>query len=123
MNIEVWAPEATNVWLCLFDDNDCETRHELTRRDGEYWIGDIAGVHAGDRYGLRATGNNPNFNPEKLLIDPWAQELEAPLHWDPMMAGVLLVTAHLLYRSAWYRLHPIPLLTPPVIARIIPGRI
>lgn len=87
MKIEVWAPEATNVWFCLFDENDCETRHELTRRDGEYWIGDIAGVHAGDRYGLRATGNNQNFNPEKILIDPWAQELEAPLYWDPMMAG------------------------------------
>ncbi|WP_237205035.1 glycogen debranching protein GlgX [Rothia nasimurium] len=87
MRIEVWAPGANRVWLCLFDNQNHETRHELTSKDGEHWVGDIAGVHPGDRYGFRATGDSPAFAEEKLLIYPSARLLEAPLRWDPLMSA------------------------------------
>lgn len=87
MKLDVWAPQASQVWFCTFDQAGQETRHELTERDGEYWVGDIAGLQAGDRYGLRAAGESPFFNPEKLLVDPLAHLLEAPLTWHPLMSG------------------------------------
>lgn len=85
MKVEIWAPQANQVWFCVFDKDGRETQHELIHRDGDYWLGDIAGLQVGDRYGLRASGNDPLFNPEKLLIDPQAQCLEAPLRWHPLM--------------------------------------
>lgn len=86
MKVEIWAPGASKIWFCVFDEQGLETRHELTHRDGEYWVGDIAGLQPADRYGLRATGCDPIFNPDKLLLDPWAQHLDAPLRWHPLMA-------------------------------------
>lgn len=85
MKVEIWAPRAEQIWFCVFDDNGCETRHELTHRDGDYWLGDIAGLQPGDRYGLRAAGSDPMFKTDKLLLDPRAQHLEAPLRWHPLM--------------------------------------
>ncbi|MDO4897997.1 MAG: glycogen debranching protein GlgX [Rothia sp. (in: high G+C Gram-positive bacteria)] len=87
MKLKVWAPQASQVWFCIFDEAGHETRHELIERDGEYWVGDIADVQGGDRYGLRAAGDGGVFNQDKLLIDPQAQHLEAPLTWHPLMSG------------------------------------
>ncbi|ORC18890.1 MULTISPECIES: glycogen debranching protein GlgX [Rothia] len=87
MRIEVWAPGATRVWFCLFDEENYESRHELTTKDGEHWIGDIAEAHEGSRYGFRAVGDSPHFQLEKLLIDPAARQLDAPLRWDSLMAA------------------------------------
>lgn len=87
MRVEVWAPRASQVWVCVFDSQNHETRHPLVERDGEYWIGNIAGLQAGDRYGLRAAGADKTFRSEKLLIDPNAQCIEAPLRWHPLMSN------------------------------------
>ncbi|QRZ60925.1 glycogen debranching protein GlgX [Rothia sp. ZJ932] len=87
MRVEVWAPQAEQVWFCLFDESGEETRHELDRCEGEYWVGNIAEAIPGRRYGLRASGEGSVFNPQKLLIDPWAQLIESTLTWNPLMAG------------------------------------
>lgn len=86
MRFEVWAPSARSVWLCIFDEQNNESRFELTK-DGGHWVGDIAGVHEGTLYGFRATGDSPVFDEQKLLIDPAATQIEAPLRWDPLMSS------------------------------------
>jgi glycogen operon protein len=75
-NFAVYAPDATRAHLCLFDDDDRETRHELTERTLGIWHGALPGIRPGQRYGYRVDGPwNPGdghrFNPRKLLLDPY----------------------------------------------------
>lgn len=77
-NFAVFAPEATSLWVCLFDDEDREVRHQLTEHTLGVWHGAIPGVPVGQRYGFRAEGpwlpeSGRRFNPRKLLIDPYAR--------------------------------------------------
>lgn len=87
MKLKVWAPGASQVWFCLFDDDGLESRFKLTGAEGGYWRGDFPWVQEGDRYGLRAAGPDLAFNPDKLLLDPQAQMLEGPLVYHPLMDG------------------------------------
>ncbi|MFM2067669.1 MAG: glycogen debranching enzyme GlgX [Pseudomonadota bacterium] len=83
VNFAVWAPEATAVELCLFDDRgEVETdRLALPACTDGVWHGHLAHPDAaGLIYGLRAHGTwapheGLRFNPRKLLLDPWAQEI------------------------------------------------
>ena len=77
-NFAVWSPEATAVWICLFDDSDHETRFRLTEHTLGVWHGAIPGVPLGQKYGIRADGpwdpqRGRRFNPAKLLLDPYAR--------------------------------------------------
>ena len=77
-NFAVFAPEATTVELCLFDDDDVETRYTLTEQTLGIWHGALPGIEPGQRYGFRADGpwqpqRGRVFNPAKLLLDPYAR--------------------------------------------------
>jgi isoamylase len=85
-NFAVWAPEATRVELCLFDDAGDETRLPLTERSLGVWHGRVPGVGHGQRYGFRAHGpwdphRGARFNPAKLLLDPYARAVSGG--YDP----------------------------------------
>ncbi|MBM6577342.1 glycogen debranching protein GlgX [Sphingomonas sp. BT552] len=85
----VRAPDASAVFLCLFD-GDSERRLPM-ERSGDGWSLTVSGVRAGDRYGYRAHGRyeppaNLWFDPAKLLVDPWAQELDRRFAYDPRLA-------------------------------------
>jgi glycogen operon protein len=62
-------------------------------RDAEgYWHAQAAGVGAGARYGLRADGAyDPGaglwFDPDKLLLDPYAPAIDRPFQYDPALAA------------------------------------
>ena len=76
-NFAVYAPHATECWLCLFDDDGLETRHQLTERSLGIWHGALPGIAPGTRYGYRVDGpwdpeQGFRFNPHKLLLDPYA---------------------------------------------------
>ena len=49
-------PRRTAMWVCLFDDDGAETRHQLTEHTLGVWHGAIPGVAVGQRYGFRADG-------------------------------------------------------------------
>ena len=79
-NFAVVSPEASAVWICLFDDDGTEHRHQLTEHTLGVWHGAIPGVPVGQLYGIRADGPwNPDqgrrFNPNKLLLDPYARAI------------------------------------------------
>jgi glycogen debranching enzyme GlgX len=91
-NFAVRAPEATGVWVCLFDDEDRESRHRLTEVSLGIWHGEIPGVRPGTRYGYRADGPwapemGLRFNVDKLLIDPYAKAISGELVYDPAIFG------------------------------------
>ncbi|WP_313040814.1 glycogen debranching protein GlgX [Sphingobium yanoikuyae] len=88
----VWAPEATQLWLCLFDADDRETRLPMARGGEGVWQVHAPGVGAGRRYGLRADGPyDPDhglwFDPDKLLLDPYAPAIDRAFVHDPMLAA------------------------------------
>ncbi len=87
-NFAIWAPEATSLWVCLFDSEGTETRHQLTEHTLGIWHGRIPGVEVGRLYGLRADGpwepgRGRRFNPAKLLLDPYARAISGQVTHGP----------------------------------------
>ncbi|MGA9858715.1 MAG: alpha-amylase family glycosyl hydrolase, partial [Solirubrobacteraceae bacterium] len=85
-NFSLFSEHAEGVELCLFDDAGEETRIELTAHRAHNWHGYLRGVGPGQRYGFRVHGPYaPNeghrFNPNKLLIDPYAKAIEGTVDW------------------------------------------
>lgn len=83
VDIVVASVHATAVEVCFFDSHEPdanETRYRLYGpRDG-LWHGHIPGIHTGTAYGLRVWGpwdpdNGHRFNPNKLLLDPYARAI------------------------------------------------
>jgi glycogen operon protein len=88
----VYAGHAESVEVCLFDEGDWSGRTErrvpLTERIHGTWFGFLPGVGPGQRYGLRADGpwrpeEGHRYNPEKLLLDPYARAVEGDVTWSP----------------------------------------
>ena len=86
-NFSLFSEHAERVELCLFDDDDNETRVELTERTAHHWHGYLPEVGAGQRYGYRVYGPYDarlglRFNSAKLLIDPYAKAVEGTVRWE-----------------------------------------
>lgn len=92
IRFRIHAPDARQLWLCLFDAEDRETRLPMPR-DGEgCWVLDVPGLRPGGRYGVRADGSyDPGsglwFDPDKLLLDPYATAIDRPFAYDPALAA------------------------------------
>ncbi|HEY7042053.1 MAG TPA: glycogen debranching protein GlgX [Nocardioidaceae bacterium] len=92
-NFAVWAPDATAVDLCLFDDAGVEVRLALPEHTLGVWHGFVRGVAPGQRYGFRVSGPwDPDhghvFNPDKLLLDPYARAIDGDMVVDRALAIV-----------------------------------
>jgi len=94
INFSLFSANATKVELCLFDeDGERELeRIELPEYTDEIWHGYVEGLGPGTVYGYRVHGpyepeQGHRFNPNKLLIDPYARELIGELRWDPACFG------------------------------------
>jgi glycogen operon protein len=85
VNVAVFSAHAERMWLCLFDaagDQEIE-RVALPERSGAVFHGFVPDVAVGQRYGLRADGpwrpeQGHVFNPAKLLLDPYAVQVDRP---------------------------------------------
>ncbi len=80
-NFSLFSEHAEGVELCLFDDDDLETRIPVTQRRAQNWHCYLPDVGPGQRYGYRVHGpydptSGHRFNPAKLLIDPYAKAIE-----------------------------------------------
>ncbi|SFP68157.1 glycogen debranching protein [Sphingomonas rubra] len=74
----VRAPDATRVTLCLFD-GDTERWVPMVRA-GDQWQADVPGIGPGQHYGYRT---DADFR--KLLVDPYALELDRRYAYDPAL--------------------------------------
>lgn len=89
----VRAPLADAVWLCLFE-GQAEVRIAMVRdgdHGGDDWRVSLPGNRAGARYAYRVNGtwdprNGRWFDPAKLLVDPYAVELDRRFVQDPRLA-------------------------------------
>ena len=90
VNVAVVSRHARRIYFCLFEANE-ETRVELPSRKGDVHYGFIPGVKVGQRYGLRAEGTYDVaggylFDVSKLLIDPFATQLDNIFSWHRDLA-------------------------------------
>ena len=95
---------ATPVTLCLFDDAG-ERQIPMTGADG-VWHAEIEGVGVSARYGYRAASD-----PAKLLVDPYAIQLDRPFQYDPCLGEPGIDTTALVPRA---------IVTPPPSAPLAP---
>jgi len=88
VNAALWAEGADRVELCLFDEAGVETRIDLPDQLHHVFHGRIEGVTAGTRYGFRVHGpwdpaHGKRWNPNKLLVDPYARAIDGEFTLDP----------------------------------------
>ncbi|MFO7886322.1 MAG: alpha-amylase family glycosyl hydrolase [Desulfobacteraceae bacterium] len=86
-NFSLFSEIAERVELCLFDENDNETRIDLPEVTGYCWHGYLPFGEPGQRYGFRIHGPwDPSqgfcCNPAKLLLDPYAKAMDGQIQWD-----------------------------------------
>ena len=94
VNFSLFSANATKVELCLFDDagrTELE-RIELPEYTNEVWHGYLPDARPGTIYGYRVYGpydpkNGHRFNPNKLLLDPYAKAFVGALRWDNALFG------------------------------------
>ena len=97
VNFAIFSAHATKVELCLFDETgDTELeRIELPEYTDEVWHGYLPTARPGTVYGYRVHGPyepdaGHRFNPNKLVIDPYAKQLIGNLRWGPELFGYQL---------------------------------
>jgi isoamylase len=90
VNFALFSANATKVELCLFDERaerELE-RIELPEYTDEVWHGYLPAARPGTIYAYRVYGPfepdaGHRFNPNKLVIDPYAKQLVGQLRWGP----------------------------------------
>ncbi|MEF2073613.1 glycogen debranching protein GlgX [Consotaella aegiceratis] len=94
VNFAIFSANATKVELCIFDfDGKRELeRIELPEYTDEIWHGYLPEARPGMVYGYRVYGPyepdaGHRFNPNKLLLDPYAKQLVGNLKWGPELFG------------------------------------
>ncbi|MDT4788665.1 Glycogen operon protein GlgX [compost metagenome] len=97
VNFSLFSAHATKVELCLFDasgETELE-RIDLPEYTDEIWHGYLPDAHPGQVYGYRVHGPfepdaGHRFNPNKLLIDPYAKQLVGRLRWSESLFGYVI---------------------------------
>ncbi len=94
VNFAVFSAHATKMELCVFDPaGRRETkRYALPEWTDEVWHGYLPDAGPGMVYGYRASGpyepeQGHRFNPNKLLLDPYARRLMGEVRWTDALSG------------------------------------
>jgi isoamylase len=93
-NFTLFSAHATKVEVCLFDrtgDKELE-RLALPEYTDQIWHGYLPDIGPETVYGFRVHGPyeplaGQRFNPNKLLLDPYARAHTGQLTWDPACFG------------------------------------
>ncbi|NVK87354.1 MAG: glycogen debranching protein GlgX [Gammaproteobacteria bacterium] len=94
VNFALFSAHASAVELCLFDPQSDEliASFKLVARSEDIWHGMVEGLTVGAHYGYRVYGpyepnNGHRFNPNKLLLDPYAKALSQSFFYHPSWQG------------------------------------
>ncbi|MCM8794294.1 MAG: glycogen debranching protein GlgX [Candidatus Omnitrophica bacterium] len=89
VNFALFSENATKVELCLFDSEHGKEIHRipLEERTDMVWHGYLPDVQPGQLYGYRVHGpyepkKGHRFNPNKVLLDPYAKAVGRDVRWD-----------------------------------------
>src|SRR5690606_32931893 len=93
-NFAIFSDHADAVTLCLFSDSGSRELERIEMREvtNGIWHCHLAGIGRGQVYGYRVHGpwapeEGHRFNPNKLLLDPYARQLVGELKWDDAVYG------------------------------------
>jgi glycogen operon protein len=89
VNFALFSAHATRVELCLFDSPDAtreSRRVALPEQTAMVWHGYLPDVRPGQLYGYRVYGpyapeNGHRFNPQKIVLDPYAKAIGRKVRW------------------------------------------
>jgi glycogen operon protein len=94
VNFAVFSANAEKIELCIFEPTGRREikRYELTEWTDEVWHGYLPEARPGLLYGYRAYGRyapeeGHRFNPNKLLLDPYAKQLHGEVRWTDALHG------------------------------------
>src|SRR5262245_57598884 len=95
VNFALFAVDASKVELCLFDRPDSERESDrltLPEKTAQVWHGYYPDILPGQIYGYRVHGpyepvQGHRFNPNKVLLDPFAKAIGRDLKWDDALFG------------------------------------
>ncbi|MBC7739990.1 MAG: glycogen debranching enzyme GlgX [Candidatus Saccharibacteria bacterium] len=90
----LFSAHATRVELVLYNDTGTTPtfQQDLPDRDDGIFHGYLPMIEPGQPYGYRVHGPHApeqghRFNPNKLMLDPYARELRGALRWDEALLG------------------------------------
>lgn len=95
VNFALFSEHATDVELCLFDSPEAEkesARVRFTEYTDHVWHAYLPEVLPGQLYGYRVHGpyepqQGHRFNPNKLLLDPYAKGIGRDVKWGDEVFG------------------------------------
>lgn len=95
VNFALYAENASAIELCLFDDINAtkeSVKIKIKERSHHVWHAYLPELKPGQLYGYRVHGSyDPNnghrFNPNKLLIDPYAKAISGTIKWHDSLYG------------------------------------
>ncbi|GAA2961442.1 glycogen debranching protein GlgX [Microbacterium schleiferi] len=91
-NFALFSEGAERVELCLFGERGRETRVDMLEVDAYVWHAYLPNIAPGQRYGYRVHGeydpaSGKRFNPNKLLLDPYAKAVDGQVTWGQSVFG------------------------------------
>src|SRR6476619_6405296 len=95
VNFALFSAHATKVELCLFDSPDATVerrRIPLTEQTDMVWHGFLPDARPNQLYGYRVHGpydppSGHRYNPNKVVMDPYAKSVARPIQWGDEMFG------------------------------------
>jgi isoamylase len=94
VNFALFSEHAEKVELCLFDDSGRREiqRIALPERTDQIWHGYLPEARPGMLYGYRVHGpyqpeQGHRFNPNKLVLDPYARHIAGDFRWSDALFG------------------------------------
>jgi isoamylase len=98
VNFSIFSRTAKQMELLLFDCEDAQEAsriieiNPITNRTYHYWHIFLAGIREGQLYGYRAKGTSQpstglRFDPEKVLLDPYAHRIVVPQQYSRAAAS------------------------------------
>ena len=95
VNFALFSAHATKVELCLFDSADATNefaRVPLTEQTDMVWHGFLPDARPNQLYGYRVHGPydppaGHRFNPNKIVMDPYAKSVARTIRWADEMFG------------------------------------
>ena len=97
VNFAIFSENAQKVELCIFDDEGRRElqRIELREQTDQVWHCYLPEARPGMLFGYRVHGpykpeDGHRFNPHKLLLDPYARNIEGAVRWSDALFGYTL---------------------------------